>query len=324
MLRSLCEEQVDFGLADLDSILATLLTRYSIDDLSEQIKDLFCDSDSILSQSRWEKGLTELYAFFHFHRCGTLHSLGWPPGYGETPPFDFRVCVSSELVPCDAKPASGSAYFLVHNSVEKIVRCWRDSRGLSSAEIFLSYHGTLSQQTIGPALREGSALANFTAELSEYVEIPRLPLAFNLGGVAFKVTLAPTGSHHIGGGIQGSDALVASLIPTLEKHVAHKAKLASVESLTPFALVYVQLPGTGGSDVKAKHTLHKVVTEVSNSAASLGNNADSLWLGVVVLDLRAEITSPQVSCYLRTHATWPERFTPEDFARCSCGTLVLV
>lgn len=318
LLRSFESEQFDFGLSEVDAALATLLARFTVDQLREQVKDLFC-SDPALSQERWDTASTELYAFAHFERCGLLYSLGWPAGYGTTPPFDFRTCVSGQIVLCDAKPASGNGLGLVRDSIEKIVKEWAESLGLSKVQVFVDYRGTMTQQVVGPALRQGHALAQFSADLDRHADIPAAPLKLTLDGSRIEVTLVSDQSQRVSGGAQSVDALVASLVPTVRKHVAQKAKLSSANGSVPFILVYVHLQGTGAGDVKSKQILPRVLAEVDS--AEVDPIIDSLWLGAVILDHR-QAGAPGVLCCLRERAAWPKDLTSVEFANCAGGTLV--
>jgi hypothetical protein len=318
LLRSFESDQFDFGLSEVDVDLATLLVRFTVSDLREQVEDLFC-SDPTLSQARWEKASTELYAFAHFERCGLLYSLGWPAGYSDTPPFDFRTRVSGQIVLCDAKPASGNGLDLVRQAIEKIVQEWTEKRGFAAVQVCLDYRGTITQQLVGPALRQGQALEQFAVDLNRHADIPEVPLHLILNRSRLEVKLAVDQSLRISGGIQGVDALIASLVPTVRKHVVQKARLSSANGSVPFILVYVHLQGTGAGDVKSKHILPKVFAEIDN--AQVAPDVDLLWLGGVILDHRRNGT-PSVTCCLRNRAAWPDGLTPAQFANCAGGTLV--
>ncbi len=319
LLRLFESDQIDFGLSEVDAALETLLTRFTVDDLREQIQDLFC-SDSNLSQAKWEKALTELYAFAHFEHRGLLYSLGWPPGYSSTPPFDFRAWVAGEIVLCDAKPASGNALYVVRHAIEEIIDQWAARHALTGVQAFVNYRGTMTQQIVGPALRQGSAIAQFAADLDTYDDIPATPLKLTLGRSRIEVTLAAGHSRQVSGGTQSVDALVTSLVPTVTKHVIQKAKLSSANGSRPFVLVYVHLPGSGASDVKSRFILPRVFAEVDR-AQQLDRDVDSLWLGAVILDHR-HAGAPTLTCGLRKRATWPRDLTPLAFANAAGGTLV--
>lgn len=318
LLRSFESDHFDFGLSEVDAALATLLARFTPDDLREQVQDLFW-SDPTLSQARWDKASTELYAFTHFERRGLLYSLGWPAGYSDTPPFDFRTCVSGQIILCDAKPASGNGFDLVRQSIEKIVKDWAESRGLSAVQVSVDYRGTMTQQAVGPALREGHVLAQFAADLDRHADIPVAPLNLTLDRSRIEVTLALDKSRRVSGGVQGIDPLIASLAATVTKHVAQKAKLSSANGSLPFILVYVHLQGTGGGDIKSKHILPRVLAEVSS--AQIDPDIDSLWLGGVILDYR-QTGEPSVVCCLRNRAAWPNNLKPCEFANSVGGTHV--
>jgi hypothetical protein len=237
VLLSLFEnDQFDFGLSEVDIALATLLARFTVSDLREQVEDLFC-SDPTLSQARWEKASTELYAFAHFERCGLLYSLGWPAGYSDTPPFDFRTRVSGQIVLCDAKPASGNGLALVRQAIEKIVKEWTENRGLAALQACLDYRGTITQQVVGPVLRQGQVLAQFAADLNRHARIPEAPLHLTLDLSRIEVKLTVDQSLRASGGIQGVDPLIASLVPTVGKHAVRKAKLSSANGSVPFLCI---------------------------------------------------------------------------------------
>ena len=155
LLRLLESDQIDFGLSEIDAALATLLARFTVCELNEQIRDLF-SSDPALSQAKWEKASSEVYALAYFQHRELLYSLGWPPGYSDTAPFDFRACVSDQIVLGDAKPASGNGLALVRQEVETIVHRWKDERGLGAVQVSVDYRGTTTRQNDGSSAKGGN------------------------------------------------------------------------------------------------------------------------------------------------------------------------
>ena len=235
LLKTLDQDGHDFGLAETELALAKLLTRFNLEDLAEQIEDLF-SSDPLLSQAKWEKACTELYAFAYFEDRGLLYSLGWPPGYSDTPPFDFRAQISGTVLLCDAKPASGNGLEMVRKAIAPVIESWRVDRGIEDLQTSLDYRGTITQQALGTPLRETTALADFGVELDRHTEIPDGPLRIMLGASRIDVTLTGPGQARMSGGIQGVRPLVLSLAPTVAKHVKQKARLAAENGFCPFHL----------------------------------------------------------------------------------------
>jgi hypothetical protein len=321
LLLALHDSDVDFETAGLETVLAILFERHTTTDISEQIDGLFYDGAITQSKKKWNAASSELYAFSYFEGLRILASLGWPPsGYGKTPPFDSMLRMEGVFIPCDVKAASGNAFLLIRTALEKIVRDWDMSRGTKVADICLRYRGTLSQQKVGPVLEP--SMQAFAAALRKFDEIPGTALPLDVGGLRCEVTLSPGHSKLLSGGVQGTDALARSLVDTLLNHVTHKSVTAAANGGRPFAIVYVQLPGTGGSDVKTSHIFEKSARDVAADRILLVNDADSLWLGMILLDYKVE--PPKVYCYLRQDAMWPDGLSPKQFAHTACGRLVVI
>ena len=76
LLAILRDDSVDFGIGGVESALAVLLARFTPDELSEQVRDLFANGDR--TEASWYKSWTELYALAYFQEHQMLYSLGWP------------------------------------------------------------------------------------------------------------------------------------------------------------------------------------------------------------------------------------------------------
>ncbi|WP_437886308.1 hypothetical protein [Sorangium sp. So ce307] len=325
LLRTIRDEGGDyFGLADIEKMVDALAARFGVTALHEQLDDLFVGSDATLSETRWIKAVTELRALSRLHELGKLDSLGWPPpalGTSNTPPFDCRVASSGGPIPCDIKPASGSGFNLVRDALRPIVEAWSTKYHLGSVEYFIHYTGTVTQQALGPAIRQTAGMQQFANTLDGYSTLPLAAIPLVLDNTHFEVTLASPGSQHISGGMQPSSALVDSLLPTLTKHIQQKMKGAFANGNIPFLLCYVRLPGSGGGDLKAAHLYRDWFAAASMQAANLGAHS-SLWLGVLLLDY---VTGwPRSTCYFRQTAAWPAGATPVNLASALASQLELI
>lgn len=299
LLRDLRDNSVEFGLAEIEAALASLLHRFKPTDLSEQIRDLFAEGNR--SESRWEKSWTELTALAYINDRGLLSSLGWPAVNCDTPPFDCLTSFGGQLIPCDIKTSIGSAFSHLWGAVNTVVQKWAAENGLGNLPFALRYRGTLAQEVVGRALKE--ALLNFSTELASMKSTAPEPLKLNLGALRCEVFIGASASNTNSGGIQGSDALATSLMSTYGAHVSQKAKTAKEQSRTPFLLMYVQTAGSGMSDLRTASVFKNAIASLSSAAASLDHDAGDLWLGSILLDLRQSV--PRVVCCLRESASWP-------------------
>jgi hypothetical protein len=308
LLADLRDNLMEFGLVGIEAALASLLNRFTPADLSEQIRDLFAEGSR--SQSRWEKSWTELTALAYINDRGLLGSLGWPAANCDTPPFDCRIFIADDLIPCDIKSSIGSAFSQAWGAVDSVIQRWAAENGLANPPFTLRYRGTLAQEVVGPTIRQ--AVQDFSNELANMKSIPSEPLKLNLGSVRCEVFIGPSASNTDSGGILGSDALATSLMPTYSSHVSQKAKTAKEQSRSPFLLMYVQTPGSGMSDLKTASVFKSAIASVSSVATSLDHDAGDLWLGSILLDLRQLV--PRVVCCTREDASWPNGVTPEIVA----------
>jgi hypothetical protein len=210
----------------------------------------------------------------------------------------------------------------VFDTVRGLVDKWATTNGFKGVEFTLSYRGTVSQEVIGPALMRKGLLERFQAELQGHSAIPSQPLTLDLQTVRVQVNLSDGKRMRTSDGIQGTESLASSLVPTYESHVAHKAKSAAKHGATPFALVYIQTPGTGMSDFKTSSIFGMAISRVFARDSNLMNKADTLWLGAVLLDYRHEI--PKTTCFLRPNAGWPDGLSPDRFAHGLKGSLTLI
>jgi hypothetical protein len=324
LLRAKRDEDVDFGLADVEAMLDVLIRRFGAPALYEQLDDLFVSSDATLSETRWVKAVTELHALARLQTLGKLDSLGWPPpspGTSNTPPFDCRVDCPGGPIACDIKPASGSGFALVRDTLAPIVTAWASTHVLGPVEFFIHYTGTVTQQVLGPAVRQVTDIAQFATALNRHSTPPAAPIALKLGTTNFDITVAFPGSQYVSGGMQPASTLVSSLLPTLLNHIGQKTKGAVANGNVPFLLCYVRLPGSGGGDLKAAHLFRDWFAAASALGASLGAG-NSLWLGVLLLDYLTG--SPNSTCYLRPPAAWPSTVTPISLAAALSSTLELI
>jgi hypothetical protein len=320
LLATLRDDSADFGIGAVESALAVLLARFTPDELTEQVRDLFANGDR--TEASWYKSWTELCALAYFQEHQILYSLGWPETTSDTPPFDFRLSISELIIPCDVKSASGSAFLLVNGELNGLVQRWAKDRGLGAVEFRLRYHGTLAQEVVGPSFIGKAPLNEFRTELDTLLKVPEVPLKLDLGAVKFKAYIGRSAQERTSGGIQGSDPLAASLVSTYRSHVVRKAKTAERENQTPFLLAYVQTPGTGMSDLKTASIFEKAISTVSAASGSLDHGAGELWLGSSLLDFR--YSDPRMCCCLRGAARWPAGLTPKDLAQRAGGRLVCI
>lgn len=318
LLTYLRDDSIEFGLAAVETVLASVLQSFKASDLSEQIRDLF--GVGTRSESRWEKSWTELTALAYLNDRGLLCSLGWPAMKCDTPPFDCAISIGDQLIPCDIKSSAGSGFALASSAVHSIVQEWATNNGRANPAYALRYRGTLSQEIVGPVLRK--ALCKFRDELSNMKSFPPEPLKWTLGTVRCEVFIGPSALKTNSGGLQGADSLAASLISTYGSHVSQKAKMAKEQDHTPFLLMYVQTPGSGMSDLKTAAVFRSAIANLSSAAAKLENDAGELWLGSILLDCRQ--LAPRIVCCLRSEASWPGGLLPKIIGESFRGELVLV
>ncbi len=318
LLTILRDDGVEIGLAAVDAALASLTQKFTSGELSEQIRDLFAEGGR--SESRWEKSWTELTALAYNNDLNLLSSLGWPPMESDTPPFDCVLSISDQLIPCDIKTATGSGFSLVQSALSRVLETWALAIGTTDIPFALRYKGTLTQEIVGPTLNK--AIRQFQSELAAMSEIPSSPLKLSFGDLRCEVFVGPASDAVSSGGIQGTDSLSDNFVQTYHSHVSQKAKTAKEQGGTPFLLMYVLTPGSGMSDLKTGSTFKDAIAKLHSRATTLEHDADSLWLGSVLLDLRQ--SSPRVVCCFRETSSWPEGVAPNQAAAKLKGELVML
>ena len=303
LLSILDSTGVDYGVAVVEGALASLLSRFLLTELQEQVDALFADDHE------WDKATSELLGLSHFHRLGLLRQTGWPSGGGKTPPFDGVVEVAGHRVPFDVKSASGTGVNWLDEALSPAVHAWAAARGAPSVEVVFRWDGPITKQAIA---KHRIALLE---QLNKQLRLLRTtPAKASLR--AGKTTIEVTIRHRTGGRVHGGVVFVEphadSILETLGTHARDKGKQAAKHGEVPFFLAYVRPPGRGGSDI-AGYAMATALRALN--LAATGPAAD-LWLGTLSLDWTPRCGDPVISeGLIRPDAQWPKGLDSDLFAR---------
>lgn len=314
LMRQLRDEQPAPELAAVELGLESLSARFNDTELKAIQDDLVVDTDEIQSESRWDRAVTDLYAFAALQRHKCLGSLAWPvvKDAKAPPPFDCSIALNGVTFPCDVKPAFGSGFERVREAVLPRVMAWADERGLEDVQVLLSYRGSVAASGNSTEVE----LANLDQQLQLMTEAPSNLVGFRLGSTQFDVVVARPSPPSMF--LAPVPPLVSAQLPTFKKQVEAKAKASSQNGGAPFLLGYVMLPGgtvsPGLFDDLAKKT--------SSGAMHLGHNAGSLWLGAILFDYQSE--TPAISLHVRPAADWPVQLSYRALANALGATISIL
>jgi len=319
-VASFLKDGIDFEIEQVDQSLQVLLLRFDVVALKDPLSALFGATNENQRERTFRKASTELCALAKFERLGLLNDLGWPPGFGDNPPFDFRFSAGEAIIPVDVKDANGDGLLIAERAIDRIVKPWAKANGIASTRLALRYLGAISQSLVGSNIFNAGTLQGFEEWLQQRQVIPDEPYNLQVGETAISVRIVPEAElKHQSGGIQLVSTLASILSATFEHHIVEKSQAAQRESRVPFLIVYVKLPGHGSSDIKTTATFRDALCNVAQRASSLEHEVAALWLGSIYYHPVGE--EMHFYCCLRSDAEWPAGLTPEDLTKYLKGTL---
>lgn len=304
LMRQLRDEPPVPELGAVEQALEGLSARFSDKDLHAIHEDLVVDADAMQSEARWDRAVTDLYAFDALQRHKCLGSLGWPGAKDEKtlPPFDCSIMLNGITVPCDVKPAFGSGFRQVRDAVLPRVAAWANERGLEDVQTLLSYRGSV----VSNGTSSEAELSRLDEQLQLMTEAPSNWVNLRLGGSQFDVIVARPSPPSMF--LAPVPPLVSAQLPSFKKHVEAKSKASAAHGGAPFLLGYVMLPGGTASpglfDDLAKKT--------ASGAMHLGHSAGALWLGAILFDYQSD--QPAISLHVRPAADWPAQLSYRTLA----------
>ena len=320
LVQQFFEDGIEFEMAQVNKSLERLLARFEVEALQDPLGALFGSRKKNQRENAFRKANTELYALAECERMGVLAGLGWPRGFGDTPPFDLQLGAANAVMPVDVKDANGDGLRVMETALERIVRPWAEANGIPPYRITLRYLGVMSQRSIGDNLRQKGTFAGFGEWLAAHATMPSGGFRLKVDETSLLVRIIPAKSALApSGGIQPRNPLARVLAATFADHVQDKSKHAQ---RTPFLLLYVQLSGYGASDIKTTGTFHAATLRVSEEAKALEHDAYDFWLGSIFVHPKG--TTMERYCCLRPVAAWPHGLTPEELSRRLEGALTLV
>ena len=307
---SFLKDGIDFEIEQIDQSLQVLLRRFDVVALKDPLSALFGAANENQRERAFRKASTELFALATFEQLGLLSDLGWPQGFGDNPPFDFRFSVGDAVIPVDVKDANGDGLLIAERAIDRIVKPWAKANDIPSTRLALRYLGPISQSVVGSNIFNPGTLRGFEEWLEQRQKIPDGPYNLQVGETAVSVRIVPeTELKHQSGGIQLVSTLASILSATFEHHIVEKSQAAQLENRVPFLLVYVKLPGHGSSDIKTTAAFRDALCNVARRASSLEHEVAALWLGSIYYHPIGE--EMRFYCCLRSEAEWPAGLTPE-------------
>jgi hypothetical protein len=107
LVQQFFEDGIEFEMAQVNKSLERLLARFEVGALQDPLGALFGSRKKNQRKNASRKANTELYALAECERMGVLAGLGWPPGFGDTPPFDLQLGAANAVILVDVKDANG-------------------------------------------------------------------------------------------------------------------------------------------------------------------------------------------------------------------------
>lgn len=289
-----------YQIADVERALGVLVKRHGFPALIEQTSKLFAPS-----WRDWDCARTELLGLSTIESDGSLHSLGWPTGYGGNAPFDgvFRdVAGAGAPVAFDVKSAQGTGLFLVQEKLEKTAQDWARNNNLGDVQLVLAHKGgSLTQESVQSDI--GKFVAKFRGALVNAMNLPALVQLVSSGGTTIDVTIEAYSGVVAHSGTGSVAARVRSILSVMKSHETSKAQVASKEG-RPFLLVYVRPFGAGGSDLRPDETLDAA------RALDTAPGTSAWWLGTLFLDWTKG--SLARFAYLRANGNYPTNSSPDS------------
>jgi hypothetical protein len=242
----LFEPELSDELIDADAALRCLQKRMSEPRMRPILSKLFDKRSLDKAMKAWDQALSEIFAFAHFESLGILHSIGWPADFaGGDAPFDFAINIDGNVVAGDVKPANGSGYRLLEQTVRRCVVEQTTRLGVVVPRITVRNHGPLTQEVVGDNLRDFAQ--RFRQKLASETMSESRTFDLTIGATRLTVLLGDT--KQFSGGITGSSSLSDALAPTVRSHIEEKGRHGDKYDVRYF-LAYVRLPGRGSADIK--------------------------------------------------------------------------
>jgi hypothetical protein len=291
----LSEPELSDELIGVDAALRCLEKRINEPRVRPILSKLFDKRSVEKAMKAWDQALSEIFAFAHFESLGILHSIGWPSDFpGEDAPFDFAVDIEGKIVAGDVKPANGSGYRLLEQTVRRCIAKQATTSGGINPQITVRYHEPLTQEVVGDNIRDFAQ--NFSQKITSHTMTESQTFDLTIGATRLTVILGDT--KQVGGGITGSSVLSDALAPTFRTHIEEKGKHGSKYDVRYF-LAYVRLPGRGSSDIKSHasfgDTLAKAIKPIERPVSD--------WLGALFLCPGTPNTEPRF--FESSNPNWP-------------------
>jgi hypothetical protein len=291
----LIEPELSRELIDADAALRCLQKRISEPRMRPILSKLFDKRSLDKAMKAWDQALSEIFAFAHFESLGILHSIGWPSDFaGGDAPFDFTIDIDGNILAGDVKPANGSGYRLLEQTIRRCVAEQTTRLGVADPRITVRYHGPLTQEVMGDNLRDFAQ--NFSQKITSHTISESQTFDLTIGATRLTVILGDT--EQLGVGITGSSILSDALAPTFRNHIEEKGRHGSKYDVRYF-LAYVRLPGRGSADIKSHasfgDTLAKAIKPIESPISD--------WLGALFLCPGTPNTEPRF--FESSNPNWP-------------------
>jgi hypothetical protein len=259
------------------------------------LSKLFERPSTLKAIRAWDQSLSEIFVFAHFESLGILHSIGWPSDFPTDAPFDFAINIQGNIVAGDVKPANGSGYRLLEQTLRRCVSEQAEQLAIAVPRVTIRYHGPLTQEIVGAAL-ESSLISDFKLRIVDLSLLEPQTFVLPIGSTIVNVILGET--EELGGGISGTSLLSDALAVTFKNHIEIKGSHGSKYDV-PFLVAYVRLPGRGSSDLKTYASFGDTVAK----AITLLGSPTSSWLGNLLLCPGTQGSKPRF--YKSSNAIWP-------------------
>ena len=141
----LFEPEFPGELINADAALRCLHKRVNEPRMRPILSKLFDRAPIEKAIKAWDQALSEIFAFAHFESLGILHSIGWPSDFaGDDAPFDFAIEIEGNIVAGDVKPANGSGYRLLEQTLRRCVAEHAAKLGIAEPQITIRSRGPLT------------------------------------------------------------------------------------------------------------------------------------------------------------------------------------
>jgi len=293
----------EFGLHEINSCLTTLLTKFTADELWEQIDPLFKTSGSL------DKILTELLGLTFFYDNADLISIGWPNNSKGNPPFEGMMQLYGHPTVFDIKSASGSGYDWLPSKLRPIIQKWCLKNSLGPVDIEFEHIGQISAQALSPHLR--AIIQSLSTSLSPLTAIPADPVEIPTPITSIKVCISPKSGFTVSGGTVDVEIHAKTIAETIKSHVLHKGEMAHNGDLPPYIIAYVRPQGRGDSDIKPYS--FELAMKFVNAELTAFPGYDR-WLGTLLIDRTSHHDRTIAKFYNSPNMNRPPSLTQENIS----------